>query len=307
MVARTIFCRGVFGGAAWLRRSVGIALVSATLVAGSAPAHADESQRIAELASTLGASHTERERIAAVTALARLASKPTLKPLVAALTDASPSVRAIAAAGLGKLGHRASLPALRNAAKDADPLVRKRAAEAVVLVCAANGLEPAVAQPAKAGFGNRPRAVASRPELYVIVKSASDDSPASYDQQARKVHAAALRSVMSSEIASHTTVTTVANDAARFGLDLRNVDLSIVSLETRHTGNFVEIDAQLRLAISDSRGRMLSFLSGGAKVQVPRRTYDARYLPQLRREAVENAVRGLFGKLVAHLRRGARS
>ena len=292
-----------------LRRGLGGALVGVLLVASPAErAYADEDQRIAELADTLGAQHSERERIAAVTALARLGSKPTLKPLVAALSDDSPTVRAIAAAGLGKLGHRAALPALRNASSDPDPLVRKRAEEAVIAVSQANGIALApAARPAKAGFGNSPRAVAPRPELFVVVKSTSDDSPGKHDKSARKVHADTLRAVMTSEIAGVPTLTSTAADAARFGLDCRNVDLSITSLETRQTGGFVEIEAQLRLAISDDRGRMLSFLSGGAKVQVPRRTYDARYLPQLRREALENAVRGLFGKLIAHLRRGARS
>ena len=47
---------------------------------------------------------------------------------------------------------------------------------------------------------------------------------------------------------------------------------------------------------------MLSFLSGGAKVQVPKRTFDAKYLPNLRKEALENAMRGMFDKLLAHLR-----
>jgi hypothetical protein len=47
---------------------------------------------------------------------------------------------------------------------------------------------------------------------------------------------------------------------------------------------------------------MQSFLSGGAKVQVPRRSFDARYLPQVRRDALENAVRGLFDKLLRHMR-----
>jgi len=67
-------------------------------------------------------------------------------------------------------------------------------------------------------------------------------------------------------------------------------------------GPLVEVEAELRIAISDSHGKMLSFLSGGAKVQVPRARFDARYLPRMRRDALESAVRGLFDKLVAHLR-----
>ena len=69
----------------------------------------------------------------------------------------------------------------------------------------------------------------------------------------------------------------------------------------------VEVEVQLRLAISAHTGRMMSFLSGGAMVQVPRRSFNASYLPQLRRDALTNAVGGIFDKLIAHLRRGAGS
>jgi hypothetical protein len=294
------------------RRYACAALLGALLFVGViAPAFADEEARIAELSATMDERHSERERIAAVTALARLKSKSTLRPLVAALADKSAIVRGIAAAGLGKLGHRAALPALRNlSTTDADALVRKRATEAVAAVCAANGIEPAAttATAAKgAGFGNKPRAVAPRPEIYMVVKSARDDSPGSHDKKSRAFHADVLRATMSSEAASDASLTSVATDARKYGLDLRNVDVSCVSLETRQSGSYIEIEAQLRLAISDDRGKMLSFLSGGAKVQIPKKTFDARYLPQLRKEALENAVRGLFANLVDHLRRSAGS
>jgi hypothetical protein len=290
---------------------LGVALVCSAALVAPRPAFANEEARIAELTATMDERHSERERIAAVTALARLGSKPTLRPLVAALADKSAIVRGIAAAGLGKLGHRAALPALRNAAaSDADALVRKRATEAVAAVCVANGIEPAAATQAAAkgaGFGNKPRAVTPRPEIYMVVKSARDDSPGAHDKKARAAHADVMRSTMTTQVAGEGTLTSVAADARKFGLDLRNVDVSCVSLETRQSGGYIEIEAQLRLAISDDRGKMLSFLSGGAKVQVPRKTYDARYLPQLRKEALENAVRGLFVNLVDHLRRNAGS
>lgn len=295
---------------ALFRRYACAALLGALFAISASPAWADEEARIAELTATMDERHSERERIAAVTALARLASKSTLRPLVAALSDKSAIVRGIAAAGLGKLGHRAALPALRNAASsDADALVRKRAQEAVTAVCTANGIEPAATTPVVkgAGFGNKPRAVAPRPEIYMVVKSARDDSPGAHDKKARAFHADVLRSTMTIQVAGDATLTSASADARKFGLDLRNVDVSCVSLETRQSGSYIEIEAQLRLAISDDRGKMLSFLSGGAKVQVPRKTYDARYLPQLRKEALENAVRGLFVNLVDHLRRDAGS
>ncbi|MBK9036264.1 MAG: HEAT repeat domain-containing protein [Myxococcales bacterium] len=296
-------------GARWIVAA--LALVMA--LAATPTVHADEAERIAQLTATLGNGHSERERIAAITALARLGSKTALRPLVTALRDSSPSVRGIAAAGLGKLGHRAALPALRQAQGDGDAVVKKRAAEAIGQICVANNLPveaapgaPAVAK-TRPGFGNQPRAVAPRPDLYVVIKSSSDDSPGKHDKKARKVHADALREAMTTELASANLVTLTASDAKKFGLDPRQLDLSIVGLEFRQDGAFVEVEAQVRLAISNDNGKMLSFVSGGAKVQVPRRGYDATYLPQLRRDAVENAVRGLFSKVIDQLRRSLTS
>ena len=290
---------------AWLA-----ALCLVATAAGAVPARADEAERIAQLTATMGDGHSERERVAAVTALARLSSKTALRPLVDALHDRSAAVRAIAAAGLGKLGHRAALPALRQAQTDADPVVQKRAAEAVAAVCAANNLPVAApaAGPVKGpGFGNQPRAVAPRPDLYVVIKSASDDSPGKHDKIARKLHADLLRSAMTTELTSANLVTMTPADAKKYGLDPRHLDLSIVGLEFRQDGAFVEVEAQVRLAISDDNGKMISFVSGGAKMQVPRRGYDASYLPQLRRDAIENAVHGILDKLIAQLRRSLTS
>ena len=295
----------------WLAALCALVAAAATL-RQPAPARADEADRIAQLSATLGDGHTERERIAAVTALARITSKTALRPLVDALRDPSATVRGIAAAGLGKLGHRAALPALRQAQGDADPVVKKRAAEAIVLVCAANNLPVetgagAATAKAKPGFGNQPRAVAPRPDLYVVIKSSSDDSPGKHDKKARKVHADALRATMTTELSSANLVTLTAADAKKYGLDARNLDISLVGLEFRQDGAFVEVEAQVRLAISNDAGKMISFVSGGAKMQVPRRGYDASYLPQLRKDAIENAVRGIFTKLIDQLRRSLTS
>jgi|GEM_PF-1130307 len=295
------------------------ALFAMVMAAAAVPAaHADEAARVAQLSAVLGSNQSERDRVAACTALARLNDKTALRPLVSALKDASPSVRGIAAAGLGKLGHRAALPALRAAQSDSDEVVQKRAAEAIVRICDANNLAVAAAPTAtvvtaklsivpaaasgRGNLGNPARAAVARPELYIVVKSASDDSPGKHDKKARKLHAEALRAAMASELASDALVAASADAAKKFHLDARQIDVSVVSIELRTAGAYMEVEAQLRLAISDDGGRMLSFVSGGAKIQVPRRGYDVSYLPQLRREALENAVRGLFAKLIDQCR-----
>lgn len=291
-----------------MRWAVALALAIATVGGPARVVHAG-GDRVAALTETLTSSSNEKERISAVTALARLHDKRTLRPLVGALHDPSPLVRAIAAAGLGRLGHRAALPALRHAQDDPDRLVQRRAHAAVIEVSRVNHI-PLDPQPhdtarPKAGFGHSPHAVAAHPEVYIVVKSTSDDSPGRANEKSRKENAAIIRNELLASLQAVPAVTSAAADASRYGLDPCHVDLSVVKLEQRNHGNVIEVEAELRLAISDGQGRMRSFLSNGAKVQVPRRTFNMRYLPQLRREALENAVRGIVDDLVAHLKRTA--
>ncbi len=286
-----------------------VSVVGITLILLGLARTAYAEDRVAQLAKTLQTSSSEKERVAAAAALARLGDRRTMKPLVGALHDPSPQVRAVAATGLGHLGHRGSLPALRAAANDdADDNVRARCRAAAALVAKANNVpddqQPAVVaeEPKRPGFGHHPRAVEGHPELCVVIKTSSDDSPGQADKKTRDAHAQILREALATSFAQTPQVTTVLADAHRWGLDARNLDLSVVKMDVSKSGAFVEVEAQLRLAISDDHGRMLSFLSGGAKVQVPYAKFDAKRLPSLRREALEQAMRGMFDKLLAHLR-----
>lgn len=300
-----------------LARYVTPLVIAVTLFRGTA--HAED--RVAQLTKMLSSSSNEKERFAAVVALARLGDKRSMKPLVTALADPSAKIRAVAAVALGKLGHKATLPALKNTANDdADEDVRSRAKDAAVAVAKANHLpDPFAAsgtvaadgkaiaeqprrKPGRAGFGNQPHVIESRPDLYVVINTAADDSPGKADKKTRKVHADIVRQALAEQCRTAPNVTTQAADAQRWGLDLRHIDLSVTKMDVTPAGAYMEIEAQLRLAISDDKGKMLSFLSGGAKVQVPKRTFDAKYLPSLRKEALENAMRGMFDKLIKHLR-----
>lgn len=297
----------------WSRWVLPIAL--ALRVLDAAPARAED--RVAELSKMLSSSSNEKGRLAAVAALARLGDRRAMKPLVAALSDPSAQVRAVAAAALGKLGHKAALVALKGAAiDDLDPTVRARAKEAAIAVARTNQLPapwpeevaaPRTRKPGRAGFGNQPRALEAQPDLYVMVNSSTDDSPGKTDKPTRKQHGEILRQTLLAACKGNALITTVAADAQRLGLTERHIDVSVIKLEVATTGHLVEVEAQLRLAISDAHGKMLSFLSGGAKVQVPKHKFNAQYLPNLRREALENAMRGMFDKLVAHLRTIAQS
>jgi HEAT repeat protein len=289
--------------AAWV-----IALVLAVATAsGVRPARAQDQDQIAELTKTLSSS-SEKARLAAAVALGNLGDRRTMKPLVTALSDSSPQIRLVAATGLGKLGHKSALPALKGAANDdADEKVRKAAHDAAIAVAKANDLpspwpEPEViAARQPPGFGKQPRALGPTPDLYVLVNSSADDSPGKADKSMRKEHAEIARKTLVDECKSHPVITTVASDAKRLGLDARQIDLSVLKFDVATVGATIEVAAELQLAVSDSHGKMLSFLSGGAKIQVPKHKFDARYLPRLRREVLESAVRGMFEKLLVHL------
>ncbi len=136
-----------------------------------------------------------------------------------------------------------------------------------------------------------------------MVKTTTDDSPGTTDDNTRKVHADVVRQAFEDECRNHASVTLTASEAQQWGLSTRQVDVAVIKLEGHTVGANIEVEATLRLAISDDKGKMQSFLTGGAKVSVPKARFDTSYLPHLREQALDNAMRGMFEKLLAHLRR----
>ncbi len=263
-----------------------------------------DGERVTQLSAILTKpSSNEKAKLSAIAALARLGDRRAVQPLAASLADGSVSVRALAAAALGKLGQKSALPALRQASSDPDEKVRLRAADAIAAITKANGLVAQQTSSANAGFGRQARVTEQSPDLYVVMKSCTDDSPGKSDKKERLGNAEIIKAAMMSELQVAPLVTSVASDAKRLSLNPRMVDISVTKMKLRTTkNNMLELETELRLAISDDSGKLLSFISGGAKVSVPKKGFNWSYLPQLRKEALENAVRGLFGKLIAHLR-----
>jgi hypothetical protein len=293
-------------------------VLCALLALLAAPRSVAGEDRVTELAKVLSSGSSEKSRLTAAAALANIGDRSTLRPLVAALDDPSPKIRLVAVVALGRLEHKAALPALRTAALgDPDPAVRARARTAASAIATANrladpfhidvGAMEVAAAPPVATTSATPRQTGLHPDLYVVIKSAADDSPGKNDRQAREIHASILRKTLGDHLRRAANVTTVPTEAQRWGLGVRNLDLSVVKMNVVTHGTVVEVEAQLRLAISDGDGKMLSFLSNGAKVQVARRSLDSRILATLRKEALENAMRGMFDNLLVHLREKPKS
>jgi hypothetical protein len=292
-------------------RRVLVLAAFAVLAAVAYPAPARAEDRVAALNRMLGSS-SDKTRLSAVLALAKLGEPQVEKPLIRALHDPSPRVRGVAAVALGRLECGAALPVLRTIARDdTDPDVRKAATTAAMKITSAHPTDrprgegevearrsaPGAVRPTHTAYAAEPHA-----ELYVLVNSSADDSPGATDPATRRVHAGIVKRALLEQLAADATVTSTPADAERWGLVARHLDLSVTRLSATKVGGIVEIAADLRIAISDDSGRMLSFLSGGAKVQIPADKYDPRHLQMLRTQALDTAMRGMSGKVITQLR-----
>jgi hypothetical protein len=291
-----------------IRALILLAMLGSASRVHAAPAHAapDPDSHVPELTRELS-STSEKTRLSAVLALAKLGDHAVMKPLIQALHDTNAQVRAVAATALGRLACDDALAALRElAANDDDANVRTAASNAVIKISQAPHPAPAAEPKAEARRTTASaRADAGEPHTartYLLLNSSDDQSPGNFDKATRKLHADLIRRTLADQMRHEPTLTTVEADAKKWSLPERHIDLSVTKIDAYKTGGMVEVHAELRIAISDDHGKMMSFLSGGAKVQVPADKFDASYLPTLRQEVLETAMRGMFSKLLAYLR-----
>src|SRR5215510_4839476 len=110
------------------RRLQAICIAALVLAFASAirPAQVWAEPRVAELARML-ASSSDKTRLSAVLALAKLGDPAVQKPLIGALRDPSARVRVVAATALGRLACDAALPKLRALADEDDDVDVRRA------------------------------------------------------------------------------------------------------------------------------------------------------------------------------------
>ncbi len=268
--------------------------------------------RIGDLSQRLSRSKSDKARVAAAVSLGRLKDKRALKPLVGALRDKNNAVRAVAASALGGLGDSRALPALRRATLDKDVTVRKRATQAIGVIRKEAG---ASADSNRYNLKSRkirnahyrvtgqesPRMSPRKPDLFVTVRAATDKAPGRVTKKERKARSETMRKLLLAELTNSKRLTTSTSIAEDLKLPYYGVDISITRLQRVVNGPWVELECELRIAISNERGKMISFLTGGAKVQVPKRSFRKQFEPNMRKEALENAVKSVHSDLVRYL------
>jgi hypothetical protein len=295
--------------------AVALALAVLLLLGGSHAARAEE--RVHDLSRLLLHGKRVKTRVSAATALDRMRDPRSLDPLVRALGDRSYLVRAAVATALGHLGDPAALPALERARLDPRRAVRRQVITAIELIRdkqrVLSARETRLAVPVGGGDAKRPPSTPlgtpaapaqNQPisrRVYLMLKSASDKSIGSAAPRVREMRARRMRSLMVDQLERNRNVMLVPSSSRDPAIDPYTVDLTVVKLDEVERGHHIEVACEIRAAISTHEGKMLSFLTGGAKVQVPSTSYRQAFLPQLRREALEGAVRSVHGDLIAYL------
>ena len=135
-----------------------------------------------------------------------------------------------------------------------------------------------------------------RPQISVAIASSHDESPGDRAAAERDANRETIRQALLAELKASPQLTTIAQP----GIEARRVDLSIVALTATETEHGVELETELKIVISDASGRILSILTGGAHCEVARHTSAAR-LRTFEKQLLDDAMRGMFGPLRAHL------
>ena len=231
------------------------------LLARAQPAGADE---VGSLARTLRTARAEKTRLAAAVAMGRLRDHRAIVPLLRALHDSSPLVRAVAATALGQIGDADVLPSLRDMAADGDHSVRKRAGEAIQLIeqrtpglrrAAAEAPPEPLAPRFKMAAHEQPRLADNLPPLHVAIKSVTNRSGAQASVALRKRRADRMRSVMMAELAATPEVVLDGERGTVADADHFSIDGTITRFHRRLRGDNVEVLCEIQILGLQQRGQ----------------------------------------------------
>jgi hypothetical protein len=279
-----------------------LALALATALAVTPPAHAD---RVDDLAKVLEVEKDDKARIAAAVSLGRLGDERAVPPLIRALGDKSPVVRGVAASALGHIGDARAIAPLERLLSDPSDAVRARAREALQLIrekqARAAGGGRAVDPNDQAYVTPKERPLmrggaSAAPRLLVTVKSTANKTTTGgkgMSGKLREYMLAALRDTPDVTLDEKT-----ADGAAAFV-----IDGAITTMRKSTTAKYVELRCEVQFSIANKNGRILSIVTGGATMQVPKGAFKPQLEQGLWLQVLENAVRGAHQNMVAYMAR----
>jgi hypothetical protein len=159
--------------------------------------------------------------------------------------------------------------------------------------CAEHAMRPLVLAIALSIMGSAASA-APRPrnEHAVTIASSSDDSPGVLDAHARKRHGEIVRRALLDVLRRSGA------DVRHAGIGPRQIDVAVVAWHVRQAATRISVAAELRVVVCDSRGKMLSIVTGRATISAPSR---AAPIAELREQALAEAVGAMSRSLQSQL------
>ena len=141
-------------------------------------------------------------------------------------------------------------------------------------------------------------AAPATPEAFITI--ASTHSSAS-DDATRDSDVAALRHALDGALAHTPQLTLRADEARKLGLAERRIDVTLAALDVAPAIGHVALCAELRIVVSDARGKLLAQVATTATLDVPDHAYRAGHLEALRKRVLSEAADGIVRPLRVRL------
>ena len=122
----------------------------------------------------------------------------------------------------------------------------------------------------------------------VTIKSANDASPGVLDPRTRMRHGEIVRRALRDALRRSGA------DIRHAGIPPRQLDITIVKWRVTPSAGGVDVSTELRVVVCDEQGKILSIVTGRARISAPGHTTP---LVELRAQALAEAVGGMTRSL----------
>jgi hypothetical protein len=129
--------------------------------------------------------------------------------------------------------------------------------------------------------------------LAVMIASSMDTSPGVLDAHARTEHCAIVRRALGEVLRR------AGAEVRRTAGGARRLDVAVVAWRVTAAATQTDVAVEIRVVVSDERGRMRAIVTGRAKVSAP----GSAPIAELREQAIAEAIRGIAPTLQTQLAR----
>ena len=262
-------------------------------------AKAGPKSTVPQLVADIKKSESKKEQISLLKDLASRKDPRSKATLLAFLKKDIAPAQIIASQGLAALEASDAIRPLQGLIKKSkNRKVKKVAKQALTKINLAilNEEDPFSVQPKNK---NRKSQKFSKSLYAIQLKSSLDNSSGLTEERFKKTRAKTLENLFVGEIASDTQFA-FSPKKGKFNENY-GLDIAIKQMDKTTTAEHVVVNCTVQMVVSNKRGKMLSLLTGGAKVTVKKESFETQFEKHMQKDAMESAVKNLHKKLSAYL------